>query len=248
MRQRAEICFWGRLRRLLPRDAGCCEYRFSGRPAIKDSIEALGTPHTEVDRIIVAGRSVDFSYQLQDGDSVAVYPFGVLAASGSDVVLSPPPPETIGFILDVHLGKLARWLRLLGFDCRYRNDYSDPQIISQALAENLIILTCDRGILKHACVEQGYLIASQKVSEQVGEVLERYQLYRQIQEFRRCPVCNGLLAAVAKDEILARLQPKTARYYHAFRCCQVCGQIYWQGSHYAKIGSRLRQLQRRNDD
>lgn len=247
--QRAEFHFWGRLRQLSPQKLdGCCDYLFSGRPAIKDSIEALGIPHTEVDRIIVAQRSVGFAYRLQDGDRVAVYPFGILPAAVTDVCLSPPLPETVGFILDVHLGTLARRLRLLGFDCRYRNDYSDPQIIEEALRGQLIILTRDRGILKHACVEQGYLIASQQVERQVTEVLERYRLYRQIRQFQRCPACNGLLVEVAKAQILMRLQPKTARYYHKFRCCQSCGQIYWQGSHYAKIENWIRRLRRRGEE
>lgn len=243
MQQKAEFRFWGRLRPLLPqRVDGCCEYLFSGQPAIKDSIEALGIPHTEVDRIKVADESVGFCYRLQHGDRVAVYPFAYLPASATDPGLSPPLPEKVAFILDVHLGKLARRLRMLGFDCRYRNDYSDPQIIAQSLREQLIILTRDRGILKHACVEQGYLVASQQVEEQVREVLDRYRLYCQIQAFRRCPTCNGVLAEVAKEKVLARLQPKTARYYYDFRCCRECGRIYWQGSHYTKIENWIRQL------
>lgn len=248
MQYRAEFRFWGRLRQLAPRKSGGhSEYLFFGQPAIKDSIEALGVPHTEVDRIIVAEEPVGFSYRLQDGDRVAVYPFGYFPST-PDIGLSPPLPGRIGFILDVHLGRLARWLRLLGFDCRYRNDYSDPQIIALALQEDLIILTRDRGILKHACVEQGYLIASQQVHEQVEEVLQRYRLYRHIQKFRRCPTCNGLLMSVTKEQIAARLQPKTARYYHDFHRCRDCGQIYWQGSHYEKIADRLQRLQRSDID
>jgi uncharacterized protein with PIN domain len=242
MLNRADFHFWGRLQQLLPASsAGAAEYRFNGRPAIKDSIEAQGVPHTEVDLILAAGCSVDFDYRLQNADRIDVYPFGSSIGIKAPLNLSPPVPERVAFILDVHLGKLARRLRMLGFDCRYRNDYSDPQIIDLALTEGLIILTRDRGILKHSCVSQGYLVGSVRVDEQVREVLLRYHLYNRIQALQRCPECNGLLETVDKEKILARLQPKTARYYQRFHRCADCDQLYWQGSHYEKISAWVQQ-------
>jgi len=124
---------------------------------------------------------------------------------------------------------------MLGFDCHYRNDYSDPQIIDLALAEGLIILTRDRGLLKHSRVEQGYLIRSATPEQQVIEVLARYRLHGQIRPLFRCPCCNGLLQPVAKEQIRHRLLPKTALYYQQFQQCHGCRQLYWQGSHYVKI-------------
>ncbi len=234
MSDSARFCFHDRLAPLARRGA-VCDYVFTGRPAVKDSIEALGVPHTEVDLIIAAGRSVDFSCPLQPGVLVDVYPFGCLPEVAPRLHLSPPLLERPAFILDVHLGKLARRLRMLGFDCRYRNDYLDPQIIALALAEGLIILTRDRGILKHARVRQGYLVGSSEPERQVCEVLERYRLHQQIRSLFRCPCCNDLLEPVPKQQILHRLLPKTARYYQNFQLCRGCDQLYWQGSHYAKI-------------
>ncbi len=243
MQNRADFRFWGRLRQLLPlNSAGIVEYRFNGQPAIKDSIEALGIPHTEVDLIVAAGRSVNFDYRLQAADTIDVYPYGSDIQVAVPQHLSPPPLAQMAFILDVHLGKLARRMRMLGFDCRYRNDYSDPQIIALALRENLVILTRDRGILKHACVSQGYLVGSERVDEQVREVLRRYRLHSQIQSLRRCPECNGLLRTVDKEQIRHRLLPGTARYYQHYQICRDCEQLYWQGSHYAKIDAWLKQL------
>ncbi|HEY5673200.1 MAG TPA: Mut7-C RNAse domain-containing protein [Malonomonas sp.] len=244
MAAQADFRFFGRLATLL---AGAAEeavinYRFRGRPAVKDAIEALGLPHTEVDQILVAGQSVAFDYRLQADDRVEVFPVGASVARVGAVHLSPPLPDQPKFILDVHLGKLARRLRMLGFDCRYRNDYTDPQIIELALAEGLIILTRDRGILKHARVRQGCLVGSDKVEEQVIEVLERYQLSRKILPLYRCPGCNGLLQAVAKEKIVHRLRPKTARYYQTFRQCRNCQQLYWQGAHYVKIDRWIKGL------
>ncbi|WP_303721824.1 Mut7-C RNAse domain-containing protein [Malonomonas rubra] len=237
MQNCARFKFFGRLQQMVA--ATDLEYRFNGRPAVKDAIEALGVPHTEVDLLLIAQRSVTFAYQLQDGDRVAVYPFGCTPGLMEAIYLSPPTPELIAFILDVHLGKLARRLRMLGFDCRYRNDYSDSQIIEMALREDLIILTRDRGILKHACVTQGYLVGSQNVIEQVEEVLQRYNLLRKIRPLRRCPHCNGLLEAIDKDLIVNRLPPKTASYYQKFHICGDCEQLYWKGAHYRKIAAWL---------
>lgn len=237
MTQTARFLFHGRLRRLLaPADPdGVHRYRFTGAPAIKDAIEALGVPHTEVDLIIADGRAVGFDYRLQGEQQIEVAPCGVLPDTGPLLHLSPPVPENPAFIIDVHLGKLARRLRILGFDCRYRNDYSDSRLIELALAEGLIILTRDRGILKWARVRQGYLVGSCHVEEQVCEVLERYLLYGRLRPFCRCPQCNGLLEDVDKESIRHRLLPDTARYYQHFQRCGCCERLYWQGSHYATI-------------
>ncbi|MCW8860441.1 MAG: Mut7-C ubiquitin/RNAse domain-containing protein [Deltaproteobacteria bacterium] len=245
MAGQADFRFWGRLSKLVAGAAGetAIAYRFRGSPAVKDSIEALGLPHTEVDMIVIFGRSVGFDYRLQADDQVEVFPFGGEVARGGEVHLSPPLPDNPMFILDVHLGKLARRLRMLGFDCRYRNDYTDSQVIELAQAEGLIILTRDRGILKHACVRQGYLIGSDQVDEQVLEVLDRYRLGNKICPLYRCPRCNGLLKPVAKKEIMHRLLPKTAQYYQNFRQCHSCRQLYWQGSHYLKIERWIRKIE-----
>ncbi len=243
MESRARFCFLGRLK-VLPAAAksGTVEYLFRGSPAIKDSIEALGVPHTEVDLIIACGRSVDLSYRLQDSDRIDIFPFGCSPSIEPLQHLSPPLQADPSFVLDVHLGKLARRLRMLGFDCRYRNDYSDPQLIELALDEGRIILTRDRGVLKHSRVRQGYLIGSSRAEEQVREVLVRYRLHGQIRALRRCPQCNGLLEAVEKEKVLHRLQPKTALYYDLFQRCRDCDQLYWQGTHYEKIGRWIQQL------
>ena len=147
--------------------------------------------------------------------------------------LSPPrAPVSAVFVLG---GKLARHLRMPGFDCRNRNDDNDSQPIELARAKRLIILHRDRGILKQAKVQQGCLIRSSMPERPVVEVLERYRLRRLICPLYRCPKCNGLLRPVHKEEIIHRLLPKTALYYLYFRQCQCCRQLYWQGSHYAKV-------------
>lgn len=146
-----------------------------------------------------------------------------------------PGIDPIKFILDVHLGKLARWLRMLGFDTLYRNDYDDPEIVAIAQRKGRTILTRDLGIMKRRAATCGYHVQSTKPQEQLHEVLSRYQLHNQIQPFHRCIVCNGLLHAVAKEAIIEQLEPKTIRYYHEFFQCQQCHHIYWHGSHFDRM-------------
>lgn len=218
------------------------EYRFRGHPGVKDAIEALGVPHTEVDAILANGRSVGFDYQLQPGDVIAVYPVHTEMPSQPLRPLTPQPPDPAVFILDVHLGKLARLLRLLGFDCLYDNQYGDAEIIQLASDRERIILTRDRGLLKHRQVRHGYLVRSDAVAVQVREVLARYRLSARVQLWRRCMSCNGLLEQVDKSAVEQRLEPKTRLYYDDFHRCTTCGRIYWPGSHYAGIQRWLNTL------
>jgi uncharacterized protein with PIN domain len=210
-------------------------YLFNEHPGIKDAIEAMGVPHTEVDAIVVNGCSVEFNYQLQHHDVVNVYPAHVPVPVADVLHLTPQTPEPATFILDVHLGKLARRLRLLGFDCLYQNDFGDAEIIQVAQDQGRIILTRDRGILKHRQVRHGYLVRSDQVTAQVREVLERFLLSDSIQPWLRCMACNGTMEAVAKSAVEHRLEPKTTLYYEDFHRCIDCDRLYWQGSHFEKI-------------
>ena len=217
-------------------------YRFRDNPGIKDAIETMGIPHTEVDVILANGLSVNFSYPLQDNDIINVYPVFSNIPVANTLKLTPCPPEPVSFVLDVHLGKLARRMRLLGFDICYRNDLDDAEIMEIADREGRIILTRDLGILKHRKVMHGYLVRSDQIDCQLREVLIRYELYGQIHLWTRCMVCNGLMERVEKAEVLDRLEPKTRLYYEDFHRCSSCDQLYWQGSHFFKIAAWLNEF------
>jgi uncharacterized protein len=210
-------------------------HSFNGNPSVKDVIEALGVPHVEVDLILVNSLSVDFSKKLNNADYVSVYP----VFESLDITpvrhLSGKPLRDMKFILDVHLGKLAKYLRLCGFDTSYQADYSDQEIISHSLSDKRIILTRGVNLLKNKQVTHGYWIRSQHLNEQLIEVFRRFDLKNQIRPFSLCMECNGLLADVSKMEILDRLFPKTGLYYMKFKKCPDCDRIYWEGSHYEKM-------------
>jgi uncharacterized protein len=205
------------------------------RDAVKDVIEAQGVPHTEVDLVLVDGESVGFSYQVQDGDRIGVYPaFRSIDIAPVTLVRPPALPEA-RFVLDAHLGTLASHLRLLGFDVLYRNDYDDATLAEISRLEGRILLTRDRGLLKRSRVLHGYHVWETDPDQQVSEVLHRYGLFPVVQPFRRCTRCNTPLEPVEKASVEHRLQPKTRLYYHEFAICPACDRIYWKGSHFDKM-------------
>ena len=209
-------------------------HEFARRASVKDMIESFGVPHTEVDIILVNGHSVDFSYIVQDGDHISIYPVFESLDISPLLRLRPAPLRSPAFVLDSNLGRLARYLRLLGFDCLYQNDFNDETVATIADQEQRIVLTRDRALLQRKIITRGYFVREVRPRLQVKEVLARFDLYRLVKPFNRCIRCNGDLQAVDKQTIEGRLEPKTRQYFDSFRICTACGQIYWQGSHHAR--------------
>jgi uncharacterized protein with PIN domain len=215
---------------------------FDDSPSVKDTIESLGVPHTEIDVILVNGLSIDFSYRLHDGDDIAVYPVFESLDVTNVTRLRPAPLRTAAFICDVHLGRVARILRILGFDTLYHNDYSDHEIVTIASSDHRIVLTRDRGLLKHSAVTHGYCVRSTEWREQTHEIIERFDLRKAAAPFTRCAVCNGIIARVEKNEIIGLLEDQTKQCYEAFSRCRSCGKIYWEGSHFVKLRELVGEL------
>jgi uncharacterized protein with PIN domain len=218
------------------------DYRFSGSPAVKDSIEALGVPHTEVELIVIDGRSVGFGYRLRDGDRVAVYPVFEALDVTPLVRLREHPLRDPRFVLDTHLGKLARLLRLLGFDTLYRNDFEDFEIVDISVEQGRTVLTRDRGILKHGRLTHGYCVRSPAPLEQIREVVARFDLHSHIAPFTRCTMCNGPIRVVRKGDVAERLPPRARRDHEDFRYCEGCDRVYWKGSHYTRLRALVERL------
>ncbi len=211
------------------------EHGFKDRPSIKDMIESLGVLHSEIDLILVNGLSVDFNYLVKDMDEISVYPvFESIDISNVQHLRNKPLREP-KFIADVHLGSLARYLRMLGFDVLYKTDYSNEDLIQNSLNENRAILTKDRELLKNNRITHGYWIRNDSLEEQVKEVIERFDLKDNISEFLRCLECNSVLIPVEKDKIADKLPPKVREWQKDFRYCEQCDKIYWKGTHYQKM-------------
>ena len=237
MTQQAHFRFYAELNDFLPvaKRQQTFTLTFEVKSSVKDMIEALGVPHTEVDLILVNGGSVDFSYLVQDGDQISVYPMFEALDISPLVRLRPQPLRESRFVLDVHLGRLTTYLRMFGFDALYRNDYNDDELAHISSSEGRILLTRDRGLLKRSIVTHGYCLRATNPRQQLLEVLRHFDLFGQLKPLQRCLQCNGLLEPVDKAAINHRLLPKTGEYYHEFCRCQNCDRIYWQGSHYQRM-------------
>lgn len=207
----------------------------------KDLVEALGVPHPEVDLIVANGASVNFDYAVRAGDALDVYPIGAHPDVSPALHLVPAPPEPC-FLLDVHLGRLAAYLRMLGFDTLYENDRDDDVLARIAHDEGRILLTRDVGLLKRGAVVYGHFVRESAPERQAAEVVERYALAQDLRPFTRCLSCNGALHPVAKAAVADRLPESVRREYDTFERCEVCDKVFWQGTHHRRMQALIERL------
>jgi uncharacterized protein len=218
------------------------EKTFFGAGAVKDMIESFGVPHTEIDLIVANGRPVDFSYRVQNGDRIAVYPTFESFDIGREQRLRPQPLRNPKFIVDAHLGKLAAYLRMLGFDAEYGRSLPDERLAGIAAAEHRILLTRDRGLLKRGSVTHGYWVRETNSRRQLAEVAERLQLGGAMRPFTRCMACNGVLKAITKEEAESLVPGRAFERHNDFQLCKRCGRVFWKGSHYDRMAAWIKQL------
>jgi uncharacterized protein with PIN domain len=231
---KAPFTFIGELNDFLPHHRKNITFNLEFEPhqSLKHLIESIGVPHTEFGQVLVNGLVADPVTRMREGDQVIVYPANYLLEGGPC------------FILDNHLGQLATYLRMLGFDSLYRNDYQDEELTQVASEERRVLLTRDRRLLMRKAIKHGYCLHSTDPRQQAGEVLRRFKLFRQVKPFQRCLRCNSPLKWVNKEEIIDRLEPLTKIYFDEFRICPACEQIYWKGSHYGHMLEMIEQMER----
>ncbi|MFO7627232.1 MAG: Mut7-C RNAse domain-containing protein [Candidatus Fermentibacteraceae bacterium] len=235
---------YAELNDLLPVEWRFCEFRYpmAGGNNAKHLVESAGIPHTEIALLMRNGTPVGFDASVEHGDRVSVFPAFTGLGPGPAHPLRPGLSDTGRFVLDVHLGKLAVLLRLLGFDALFPGDVDDSVLAEISSVDSRILLTCDRMLLKRGSVVHGCLIRSRRPEEQAREVLKRFSLADSVKPFSRCPRCSGLLSGVAKEDVAHLLKPLTRQHYNEFRRCSRCGAIYWKGSHYGALCSLLCRL------
>ncbi len=218
------------------------DHAFRGTPSIKDVVESLGIPHTEVDLILVDGEPVDFAWRLQDGARVSLYPVFESLDITSPARLRPEPLRAIRFVADVHLGRLVRHLRMLGFDTSWSPDAADEELARVSIEERRVLLTRDRGLLKRRAVTHGCLVHAFNPWDQLVEIVRRLDLVRAFRPFTRCLRCNGLLILVAKETVLDGLPPSVRERHDEFRRCASCARVYWAGTHHARMQRLVERL------
>ena len=240
----AEFRFYEELNDFLPANQRKTSFQwpFFNTPAVRDVIQAIGVPHTEIDLVLVDGESVVFAHNLKGGERVAVYPVFERLDISPVIRLRPEPLRDTRFIVDAHLGKLARYLRMLGFDAAYQQNIENAGIVESALREKRIILTRSREILKHNRVTHGYWLRYDDPQYQLAEVVWELDLSRQVKPFTRCMTCNGIIEETDKAGLAGKVDSSILQRYSEFRRCRDCGNIYWQGSHHEHMSRLIRDL------
>jgi len=229
------------LSQLVPRSAISTVYGTLARPvvhrsmprptSVKDLIESVGIPHCEVGSIVATsgprpGRRF-LSDQVVDGDVLEIRP------------QQPFILDEVSFICDQHLGRLARLLRLLGFDTTWARHWLEPELARRAVNENRVPLSGSRALLKRKTLEVALLVRSDRPDRQAVEVLTRFRLAGQVRLFGRCSRCNGVITEVAKTKVESRIPPRTARWLDRYYICPDCDHLYWEGTHVSALKTRL---------
>lgn len=245
-RGRAEFRFYGPLNDFLPAALRQTTIRraLHGTPAVKDVIEAIGVPHPEIGLVVVNGEPVTFAYRVSAGDRVAVFPQFRSIELGAVVGVAPPtlPATALRFVVDGHLGRLAAYLRMCGFDTAWDNHAADPELARRSAADDRVLLTRDHGLLKRGIVARGYFVRSDRPHDQLAEVIERFDLAAAVRPFGRCLRCNGELEAAERASVRAQVPPRVFGEQTEFRRCRGCGAVYWRGSHHARMERLLRSV------
>lgn len=234
---RATVRFYAELNDFLPpeRRGRTLDYRFAVSPSVKDLIESFGVPHPEVDLALVNGESVGFDRRVADGDRISVYPVFEAIDISPIVRVRPEPLRESRFVLDGHLGKLARYLRLLGFDAVWRRDPPDAELARMSRDERRILLTRDQGLLKRKEVTHGCFVRETDPRRQLIELLRRFHLDTQARPLTRCLACNAELEEARREDVAERLPESVRERHEDFRRCPGCGRVYWPGSHHRRL-------------
>lgn len=234
----AEFRFAGILNRFLSpaRRGQPVVLAFHGSPALKDPIEAIGVPHSEVGQLRVDGVTVDLAHRLVGGECVDVQP-----------VFDPSEPRCEAahaqadqrFVLDVHLGQLARYLRLVGIDTRYDNHANDDELLAIAMDGGRRLLTRDTGLLKRTRLRRGAFVYATEPLLQLREVVDRFGLMSRLAPFTRCARCNAPVEHVDAEQARTTVPERAAAATDVFSRCTGCARLYWRGSHPRKLKERF---------
>ncbi len=217
--------------------------------SVKDVVESLGVPHPEVGLLLLDGVPVGFDHRVggpaDDGRDrrLAVFPPWRTLPLPAAATPTPAPGDPTRFVLDVHLGALARRLRWLGMDCWYRRDADDAELAAVAVDQVRILLTRDRGLLRRGIVVHGYLPRADDPDAQTLEVVDRYGLVRHLDPGSRCVHCNARLEAVGPDEVAEVVPPRSLRAFNEFARCRDCGRVFWPGSHHEALQELLARIE-----
>jgi uncharacterized protein with PIN domain len=199
---------------------------------LRDLIQSTGVPHVEVGRVLVGGEEATWDRVVDGGDRIEAFPRYPLAG----------PTGEMRFLLDVHLGRLARYLRLVGIDAAHDSDAADPALVAASVGQGRVLLTRDRGLLMHAALREGSFVRAIDPIEQAAEVVSRFALGGRLAPFTRCTVCNHVLVDMPKEAAAGRVPDPVLASHGEFQECPGCGRCYWRGSHLPRLEALVRRM------
>ncbi len=234
----ATFRFYEELNDFLPIKRRKRDFMVSFRPksTVKDVLASMGVPRTEVDLILVNGESADFSCSLEGGERISVYPVFESFDIRTRRNLGPKPLRHLRFVADIHLGKLARYLRLFGFDTLYDNDSDPESLIEASVQQGRVLLTRSTRLLNNNAITRGILVREIDPRMQLKAIFQRLDLYAEVCPFSRCLCCNGVIEPISKNEVARRLPSRVRASYQVFSLCSSCHRIYWKGTHFKRMG------------
>ncbi|MCP3099032.1 Mut7-C ubiquitin/RNAse domain-containing protein [Myxococcus sp. K15C18031901] len=228
---------------LPPRERGApLVVPLQGTPSVKDLLESVGPPHPELDVVQVDGHAVGFAHRVHPGSRVDAYPARHPFEEDPTVRVGPPLPDMPRFVLDVGLGRLAGFLRMLGFDTLWRNDFADAELARLSSTEERVVLSRDLGVLKRGEVVHGYFPRETDPAEQLVELVRRYALTSRMRPFSRCIACNAPLTTATPQEVVDRVPAGVTERHSRFQQCPDCRRVFWAGSHHQRMQALVDRL------
>jgi uncharacterized protein with PIN domain len=152
----------------------------------------------------------------------------------------------VKFVADCMLGRLAKWLKILGFDVLYFAKAEDRDLVEISRRESRVLLTRDSGLIEKTKRRQNrFFVASDDWQEQIVEVLDAFGLWDEVRPNSRCIECNRPLKPLARERARNLVTPYVLAHAASFALCPDCGRVFWQGSHYGDMGRKIEALLRR---
>ena len=235
---------FGRLKKFLgkPFQSDVIDLRWEEHRTLKDWIESLGIPHTEIGLVKVDTDSADLNSRLPSKCVVEVFEIEGPYDPRTEIMPGQTALGSVKFIADVHLGKLVRYLRILGLDCLYEEPWDDHILAQKAHDQKRIMLSRDMGLLQRKCISHGQFLHSDAPIKQAQEILKRYKIYDLCQPMSRCVSCNAPMNPVDKVKIEHLIEKGTKASYDKFFQCTSCSKVYWHGAHVKNILKTLREI------
>jgi uncharacterized protein with PIN domain len=241
----ATIRFYEELNDFLPEDKRKKDFSvsFCQQSTVKDLPASLGVPHSEVDLILINGESVDFSFPLEGGERISVYPVFESLDIRSVRKLGPDSLRHLKFVADVHLGKLVKYLRLFGFDTLYDKGFDSHSLVEISARQGRVLVTRSRGLLKHKVITRGILVRETDPRMQLKSIFERLDLHAEARPFSRCLCCNGLVEPIPKQGVAAQSLPsRVMAKDQTFTSCNSRHRVYWEGTHFERMSHFVKEV------